>query len=161
MKNAVAKGPTSKLAIAIAAVVLGLSGQTFADEELTLEEALKGGKVDFTFRYRFENVDDDARPDEGHASTLLSRLTYTTQAYKDFQVQLEVDNVSRIGSDNYDDLHNSNTDRGVVADTDGTAFNQAWVAYTGIDDTTLKFGRQRINLDNQRFVGGVGWRQNE
>ena len=117
--------------------------------------------MDFTFRYRFENVDDDARPDEGHASTLLSRLTYTTQAYKDFQVQLEVDNVSRIGSDNYDDLHNSNTDRGVVADTDGTAFNQAWVAYTGIDDTTLKFGRQRINLDNQRFVGGVGWRQNE
>ncbi len=161
MKNAVAKGPTSKLAIAIAAIVLGLSGQTFADEELTLEDALKGGKVDFTFRYRFENVDDDARPDEGHASTLLSRLTYTTQAYKDFQVQLEVDNVSRVGSDNYDDLHNSNTDRGVVADTDGTAFNQAWVAYTGIDDTTLKFGRQRINLDNQRFVGGVGWRQNE
>ena len=48
-----------------------------------------------------------------------------------------------------------------MADTDGTAFNQAWVAYTGIDDTTLKFGRQRINLDNQRFVGGVGWRQNE
>ena len=161
MKNAVAKGPTSKLAIAIAAIVLGLSGQTFADEALTLEEALKGGKVDFSFRYRFENVDDDARPDEGHASTLLSRLTYTTQAYKDFQVQLEVDNVSRVGSDNYDDLHNSNTDRGVVADTDGTAFNQAWVAYTGIDDTTLKFGRQRINLDNQRFVGGVGWRQNE
>ena len=161
MKNAVAKGPTSKLAIAIAAIVLGLSGQTFADEALTLEEALKGGKVDFSFRYRFENVDDDARPDEGHASTLLSRLTYTTQAYKNFQVQLEVDNVSRVGSDNYDDLHNSNTDRGVVADTDGTAFNQAWVAYTGIDDTTLKFGRQRINLDNQRFVGGVGWRQNE
>ena len=44
MKNAVAKGPTSKLAIAIAAVVLGLSGQTFADEELTLEEALKGAR---------------------------------------------------------------------------------------------------------------------
>ncbi|HEB27449.1 MAG TPA: hypothetical protein ENI05_06700, partial [Porticoccus sp.] len=123
MKYAVAKGPKSKLAVAIAAVVLGFAGQTFADEALTLEDALKGGKADFNFRYRFENVDDDGRDKEGHASTLKSRFNYTTQTYKDFQVQLEVDNVSRIGSDNYDDLHNSNTDRGIVADTDGTAFN--------------------------------------
>ncbi|MEH6528395.1 MAG: alginate export family protein [Porticoccus sp.] len=161
MKNAVAKNPKTKLAVTIAAVAFGFAGQTFADEALTLEDALKGGKADFSFRYRFENVDDDGRDEEGRASTLKSRFTYTTQTYKDFQVQLEVDNVSRIGSDNYDDFHNSNTDHGVVADTDGTDFNQAWVAYTGIDDTTLKAGRQRINLDNQRFVGGVGWRQNE
>jgi len=162
MKNAVGKRPKCKLlAVAISSVIFGFAGQALADEQLTLEDAIKGGKVDVTFRYRFENVDDDARAEEGRASTLKSRLTYTTQTYKDFQVQLEVDNVSRIGSDNYDDLHNSNTDRGVVADTDGTAFNQAWVAYTGIADTTFKVGRQRINLDNQRFVGGVGWRQNE
>jgi hypothetical protein len=161
MKNAVAKNPKTKLAVAIAAVAFGFSGLTFADEALTLEDALKGGKADFAFRYRFENVDDDARPEDGRASTLKSRFTYTTQTYKDFQVQLEVDNVSRIGGDNYDDLHNSNTDRGVVADTDGTDFNQAWISYTGIDNTTLKAGRQRINLDNQRFIGGVGWRQNE
>ena len=162
MKNAVGKRPKCKLlAVAISSVIFGFAGQALADEQLTLEDAIKGGKVDVTFRYRFENVDDDARAEEGRASTLKSRLTYTTQTYKDFQVQLEVDNVSRIGGDNYDDLHNSNTNRGVVADADGTAFNQAWVAYTGIADTTFKVGRQRINLDNQRFVGGVGWRQNE
>lgn len=162
MKIAVEKRPKFKLlTAAISAVVFGFSGQIFADEELTLEDALKGGKVDVSFRYRFENVDDDGRDEEGRASTLKSRFTYTTQTYKDFQVQLEVDNVSRIGSDNYDDLHNSNTNHGVVADADGTDFNQAWIAYTGIDNTTIKAGRQRINLDNQRFVGGVGWRQNE
>mgnify|MGYP000431872795 CR=1 FL=1 len=161
MKYAVAKGPKSKLAVAIAAVAFGFAGQTFAEEELTLEDALKGGKADFSFRYRFENVDDDGRAEEGRASTLKSRFTYTTQTYKDFQVQVEVDNVSRIGGDNYDDFHNSNTDHGVVADADGTELNQAWIAYSGIDNTTLKAGRQRINLDNQRFVGGVGWRQNE
>jgi Alginate export len=162
MKNAVGKKPKCKLlAVAISSVIFGFAGQALADEQLTLEDAIKGGKVDVTLRYRFENVDDDARAEEGRASTLKSRLTYTTQTYKDFQVQLEVDNVSRIGSDNYDDLHNDMTDHGVVADADGTDLNQAWIAYTGIDDTTFKFGRQRINLDNQRFVGGVGWRQNE
>ncbi|MDH3433596.1 MAG: alginate export family protein, partial [Gammaproteobacteria bacterium] len=29
------------------------------------------------------------------------------------------------------------------------------------DDWKFRFGRQRILLDNQRFIGGVGWRQNE
>ncbi|SDI12255.1 hypothetical protein SAMN05216603_1221, partial [Pseudomonas benzenivorans] len=42
----------------------------------------------------------------------------------------------------------------------GSEINQALLRY----DHTLGnavLGRQRINLDNQRFVGGVAWRQNE
>src|SRR3546814_7960700 len=31
----------------------------------------------------------------------------------------------------------------------------------GIAGTVLTVGRQRINLDDQRFVGSVGWRDNE
>ena len=31
----------------------------------------------------------------------------------------------------------------------------------GIDDTSVVVGRQRLILDNARFVGNVGWRQNE
>jgi hypothetical protein len=31
----------------------------------------------------------------------------------------------------------------------------------GLDKNLFRLGKQRINLDNQRFVGGVGWRQNE
>jgi hypothetical protein len=33
--------------------------------------------------------------------------------------------------------------------------------YSATDDWKFRVGRQRILLDNQRFVGGVGWRQNE
>jgi len=39
--------------------------------------------------------------------------------------------------------------------------NQAWVSYSGIPDTAVKAGRQRVILDNARFVGNVGWRQTE
>src|SRR3546814_7541468 len=31
----------------------------------------------------------------------------------------------------------------------------------GIAGTVLTVGRQRISLDDQRFVGSVGWRDNE
>jgi hypothetical protein len=38
--------------------------------------------------------------------------------------------------------------------------NQGFIKYNN-DKFTAKLGRQRINHDGQRFVGGVGWRQNE
>ena len=39
--------------------------------------------------------------------------------------------------------------------------NQIYFDYKYSDDLDFRAGRQRILLDNQRFVGGVGWRQNE
>ncbi|HMJ89297.1 MAG TPA: hypothetical protein VK530_05750, partial [Candidatus Acidoferrum sp.] len=38
--------------------------------------------------------------------------------------------------------------------------NQAWLSYNYTNWVTLKGGRQRIVLDNHRFIGDVGWRQN-
>ena len=39
--------------------------------------------------------------------------------------------------------------------------NRVQLTNTSLADTTITLGRQRINLDDQRFVGNVGWRQNE
>jgi len=124
-------------------------------------EALKKGEVKLHFRYRYENVDQDNGLEEADASTLRSRITYTTAAWSGWQAQVEVDDVSQIGyEDDYNSTSNNETGRSVVADPEGTELNQAWLAYT-CWDTTFKGGRQRILLDNERFVGNVGWRQNE
>ena len=136
------------------------------NEVASLQDAIKGGTVDLNFRMRLESVDQDNSRDDALASTLKSRLTYTTQAYKNFQGQIEVDNTSDIGDENHCDSQNDMCDSGpgqhsVVADPEGTELNQAWIAYTGLKNTTIKHGRQRVNLDNQRFIGGVAWRQNE
>ena len=162
MKIAVEKRPKYKLlAAAISTAVFGFSGHALAEEQVTLKDAITDGKLDFSVRYRFENVDDDGRPEEAHASTVRARIGYTTKTFSDFQVGIELDHVEALGGDNYDDLHGDTTDHAVVADPEGTEINQAWISYSGIDDTAIKVGRQRINLDNQRFIGGVGWRQNE
>lgn len=48
----------------------------------------------------------------------------------------------------------------VVADPENIELNRLQVAYRdGGNAVTL--GRQRINIDDQRWVGSVGWRQNE
>lgn len=48
----------------------------------------------------------------------------------------------------------------VVADPMNVELNRLQVQYKS-KPLTLTVGRQRINLDDQRFVGSVGWRQNE
>ena len=48
-----------------------------------------------------------------------------------------------------------------MADPEGTEVNQALILYRGIENTVIRAGRQRITLDNHRFIGDVGWRQND
>lgn len=152
----------SMLAVACAAAVAGTAAPAFAAEASgTLVDAIRNGDLKFQFRYRYEDVNQDNALDTAEASTLKSRLTFTTQAWQGWQAQVEVDDVSPIGDDDYNSTNNNETGYSVVADPEGTEINQAWIAYSGLCDSTLKFGRQRVLLDNERFVGGVGWRQNE
>jgi len=48
----------------------------------------------------------------------------------------------------------------VVADPQNIELNRLQVSYT-VEGNGATLGRQRIQLDNQRFVGNSGWRQNE
>ncbi|MCX7677420.1 MAG: alginate export family protein, partial [Alteraurantiacibacter sp.] len=48
----------------------------------------------------------------------------------------------------------------VVADPMNLEFNRVQIQYRS-QNAALTVGRQRINLDDQRFVGSVAWRQNE
>jgi hypothetical protein len=49
----------------------------------------------------------------------------------------------------------------VVADAENYEVNRFQITNTSLPGTTITLGRQRIALDDQRFVGPVGWRQNE
>ena len=49
----------------------------------------------------------------------------------------------------------------VVPDPESYEVNRFQLTNTSLPGTTLTLGRQRIVLDDQRFVGNVGWRQNE
>jgi len=51
-------------------------------------------------------------------------------------------------------------DHSVIADPMNIELNRLQLQYK-TDKATLTAGRQRINLDDQRWVGSVGWRQNE
>jgi len=130
----------------------------------SLAEAFSQGESDLSFRYRFELVDQDNFNKDANASTLRTRLNYQTDTFNGFSFFIEADNVMEVFADNYNAGGGNTPNNGqypVVADPTGTELNQAWINYAFNDSSHLKVGRQRIILDNQRFVGGVGWRQNE
>jgi len=127
----------------------------------TFIDAMTGGKAHLEFRYRLETVDQDPFADDAIASTLRSRLNYQTGTWHSVSAFVEADNVTVLGDDDtYNSTTNGVTDRPIVADPEYTEVNQAYLQLKAGSFTGLA-GRQRITLDNQRFVGNVGWRQNE
>lgn len=129
----------------------------------SLADAFKNGKAYIDARYRYETVDDSTTgiTQDGEASTLRTRVGFTTAKFYNLQGSLEMENVSQLGDEDYDDGSNSKTTYGKVADPEGSELNQAWLSFDGVPATTIKYGRQVLNLGNQRFIGSVGWRQND
>jgi hypothetical protein len=118
------------------------------------------GKANFDFRYRYEYVDQDGFGPEAKASTLRSKVAFSSAAYRGLSFLLEFSNVSYIGDDDFNSTENGKTQYPVVADPKGTEVNQALLKYRW-EELVGTYGRQLINLGNQRFVGAVAWRQNE
>jgi len=127
-------------------------------------EAFKQGAFHLGLRYRFELVDQDNLEAEAYASTLRTVLNYRSAPLHGFDFFIEAENVLVLGADDwYRDAGrpprgNGVAGRPVVADPAGTDINQVMLRYRGYD-TDLRFGRQEINIADQRFVGAVGWRQ--
>lgn len=119
-----------------------------------------GGDAGLDLRYRLELVDQEGFNRKATASTLLTKLWYKTKEVNGFSAYVEGTNVLVIGSETYNNTVNGNTTRPVVADPDVTEFNQGYIQYRN-DSVTVKAGRQGINLGNERFVGTVGFRQND
>ncbi len=136
----------------------GVSSAVASDDVASI---VKDGEFFGHMRYRYEFVDQDGIATNAKASTIRTNLGFKTGEYKNFQALLEGQVVRNIGASSFNSTTNGKTTYPTVADPNIAEINQAWVSWTGLPDTTVKVGRQAINLDNQRFVGTVAWRQND
>ncbi len=126
-----------------------------------LATALEEGKPSLNIRTRYEDVSQSGLKD-ATAFTFRARLGYTTGNVNGFQGHLDVEYITAFDSDKYNQagLNPRGAGHAVVADPEHTELNQAYLRYTR-DKTTFTAGRQRFVLDNVRFIGDVGWRQNQ
>jgi hypothetical protein len=148
---------------AVAAVLTsGLAGTAHADGLDPVKTAFGETKPIFDLRLRAENVDQDGIANDAHATTVRARLGFETGKAWNTALLIEGEGVLPI-QDEYrpDPMVASMTAYPVVADPEGYEINRFQLTNTSLPGTTLTLGRQRIALDDQRFVGPVAWRQNE
>ncbi|MAE29008.1 MAG: alginate export family protein [Planctomycetota bacterium] len=130
-------------------------------DDVSAGDAFAGGRTWFKSRLRMETVEQDGFAEDAQALTLRTVLGYESGTWNDMSATVEFEDVSGFWLEDYNSTTNGNAGFPVVADPTGAEVNQSFLSYSGIADTAVKFGRQRITLGGHRFVGNVGWRQNE
>lgn len=135
----------------------------------------KNGAVKVDLNYRYENANQEEvtnpllngrplpaarQPQTANANTVRLRLGLLSPVFHGLQGYAEYEGVYAIQSD-YNSTRNGKTGYTVIADPYENELDQLWISYAGIPDTLIKGGRQRIKLDDDRFIGNVGWRQLE
>jgi Alginate export len=138
-------------------LVTGLPFRALAEDKSETNRTM----VTIDERFRYEFVEQAGRLQDAHAKTLRSRIGLITPRFHFTRLAIEYENVSEVGNDSFNNTLNGKVNRPVVADVKSNEINQLYIEHTGIPDTVLLGGRYRLNLDNQRFIGSVGWRQND
>ena len=110
-------------------------------------------------RLRYEGVEQAGIANRADAVTARVRAGFEAKAGA-FAILAETEATLAI-SDNYNSGVNGRTTFPTVADPQNIELNRLQLQYRGLPKTVVTVGRQRINLDDQRFVGAVGWRENE
>ncbi len=154
-----------KIALCLSIALAGsCSSIVFAEDTMksvnSITDALINGKTSANMNLRYEGVSQGNALKDASAFTLRTRLTYETGTFSGFSSLVEFED-SRVvaGIDDYNNTLGKNAgEYSVIADPETTELDQAFLQYKQ-DKFSVKAGRQVITLDNHRFVGHVGWRQ--
>ncbi len=151
----------SAIAAGVLLSTLGFTGTANAEDDAFIT-ALKSGTPLLNMRLRHEEVDVDGATEDAKGLTLRTRLGYQSGKFYGFDVMGEFEDTRIVGKTGY--YAPNKPGYPIIADPEVTELNRAAISYTGSDaleGLVATYGRQRIIYDNARFVGNVGWRQDE
>jgi hypothetical protein len=166
-------GHRLKTTAAAGVLLWGLAGAAQA-QETTISDAISKGRLILEFRGRYESVDQTKTAtlkDNAAAFTLRTHLGWETAAWQGFKGLIELSDVAHAGPEDYavnapgaatPPLNGADKAKyPLINDPDEVELNRIQLSWTLNKDLSATVGRQRILIDDQRFVGNVGWRQNE
>lgn len=152
-----------KYLMAASAFVLSFPAVVMAADSFdSLGAALSGGTPNVEARARWEHAEqENPTLDIANAYTLRARVGYTTKKWNELNLLTEFSGTFAYGPQAYNSGTNGKSRYATIGDPKGTQLNQFALDYTGLAGNDFKIGRQRLILDNQRFVGNSDWRQSE
>jgi len=140
----------------------------------TISDAIAGGKLLLEVRARYEDVDQKRTAvlrNRGESFTVRTRLGWETADWNGVKGLIEFEDVRQVGPEHFSvnvpgattpPLNGADKARyPLINDPDVTELNRLQLTWTPSAALQVTAGRQRILIDDQRFVGNVGWRQDE
>lgn len=128
---------------------------------LAVQAQANGPTLTVDTRYRYENVSQGNALQDADASTWRTRVgVITPWMHNMIRAGIEGEGVLEIGDDDFNNTINGKTNFSTVVDVQSIEVNQAFIEVKAIPGVTLKGGRFLKVLDNMRYIGHVGWRQN-
>ena len=149
---AIPRVPALLCLVCLPLVGIAQSGPQPATQSVTVDPT-------WNARLRHEQVDDGAFARDANADTLRLRAGLKFAFGDGWSALLEGEGIASTGN-HYNSGANGQVAYPAVIDPNGAELNQAWIGWNGAQ-AAVKLGRQRILVDNQRWVGNVGFRQNE
>ncbi len=113
--------------------------------------------VNVSTRLRYSDLSSGEQ--DGKASSIRLRIEAHSQWQDYLSTHVGVDHVETGFKDDHSDGVRFNG-KPVIPDAEGPDLNQLWIR-GNITETTITLGRQRITFDDQRFIGGNSFWQNE
>ncbi len=123
--------------------------ESFLDGQFKSLEETVPGKFGINYRIRYEETDTGAGKTVDGISQRV-RYSYTTEDFNGLSAMVEGETLTSVEG-GFNGLDTLGT---------GTEVNQLWAQYADKDYGKVKVGRQIYTLDDHRFIGHVGWRQN-
>jgi hypothetical protein len=114
-------------------------------------------------RLRHEHAQVEGKQN-ANAWTLSSRIGISSKpisALPGWSGLVEWEDVTVLNDNDFNSTRNGRTRFATIADPEGFQLNQALIKYSGPKKTSVAVGRQKVNFDNQRWIGSVSFRQNE
>lgn len=147
---------TIKMSLATALVMSVGTVSVQAEDSMSVLSDIKF-KGELRPRYEYQDGSQNAGQDALDAGHVLTNRTNLNIEAK----LLEVDGLKATVELNSVNDFSTLDQSSQVAGTEAAVakVSQANIAYTS-GDTTGMIGRKTLNLDNQRFIGSVGWKQN-
>ncbi len=155
-------------ALLLSGSVLGIIGLIFgwvplahAQGSQSFQDFVNTSKPYVNLRYRYEQVEQTGFAQKAEASTLRAKLGIISGNWSGFSLLLEGEGNVIIGAQDFNDTVNGKSQFPVVADPPVTLINQAVLRWSRDGWLSTSVGRQTVNLGNQRWIGSVGFRQND
>ena len=122
-------------------------------------ECAEPPKWSATFRYRMEQVERADFARQALAATARLRLGADLPIHSHWHLFAQAEAVLPL-NDRFNSGANGQLNYPAIADASAVEWDQLGLAWRSNSANAI-IGRQQISFDNQRFIGNVGWRQNE